>query len=131
MKTLNARRMSPQNKSPELAHDAAQPRQLLSLSPLPPSQRTIQARSPGDAEDAAMQVEDGTYRERDAIKALPPSFRFQRSHIDGEPVLHIGLHQPVVGFVYLFNRNNFDIGRYVMCSAKLQHLLCLGDPANR
>lgn len=113
------------------AHDVA--RSANTYRPLPCRRRGEQFGTVAwcFAEDAAIQDEDGTYRWRDAIKALPPSFRFQRSHIDGEPVLHIGLHQPAVGFVYLLNRNNFDIGRNVMCSAKLQHLLCLGDPANR
>src|SRR6266542_2965494 len=40
----------------------------------------------------------------------PCSLRFQRLHVDGETVLHIGLEQPLVGFVDLLNRNDFNIG---------------------
>ena len=35
---------------------------------------------------------------------------FERSHIDREAVLHIGLEQSLVGFVDLLDRDDFDIG---------------------
>ena len=40
--------------------------------------------------------------------------RLERSHIDGEAVLDIGLEQSVVGVVNLLDRNDFDIGSEVM-----------------
>ena len=58
------------------------------------------------------------------------SFRFERSHIDGEAVLYIGLEESVVGFVDLLYGNEFDIGGDVVCSAKVEHLLCLRDTAD-
>src|SRR5208337_579758 len=56
--------------------------------------------------------------------------RFERSHIDREAVLHIGLEQSFVGFVDLFDRDDFDIGGDVMCAAEIEHLLGLGDAAD-
>src|SRR5207249_487721 len=44
--------------------------------------------------------------------------------------LHIGLEQPLVGFVDLLNRNDFHIGVDVVFAAKVEHLLCFGDAAN-
>src|SRR5437879_6030832 len=55
---------------------------------------------------------------------------FERSHINGEAVLHIGLEQSLVAFVDLLDRDDFDIGGDVMCAAKVEHLLGLGDTAN-
>ena len=57
--------------------------------------------------------------------------RFQRSHIDGEAILHVGLEQPLVGFIDLLDGNDFDIGSDVVCAAKVEHLLGLGDTADR
>ncbi len=57
-------------------------------------------------------------------------FRFERSHIDREAVLHIGLEQSVVGFVDLLDGDHFNIGSDVMGSAKIEHLLGFGDTAN-
>jgi hypothetical protein len=56
--------------------------------------------------------------------------RFERSHIDGEAVLHIGLEQSVVGLVDFLDRDDFDIGGDVMGPAKVEHLLGFGDTAN-
>ena len=56
--------------------------------------------------------------------------RFERSHIDGEAVLHIGLEESVVGLVDLLDRDDFDIGSDVMGPAKFEHLLGFGDTAN-
>src|SRR5438477_6671306 len=56
--------------------------------------------------------------------------RFQRSHVDGKPVLHIGLEQSFVGFVDLLDRNDLDIGGDVIFAAKVEHLLGFGDAAN-
>jgi hypothetical protein len=36
--------------------------------------------------------------------------RFERRHIHGESVLHIGLDQYLVGFVDLLDRDDFHIG---------------------
>ena len=56
--------------------------------------------------------------------------RFERSHIDGETVLHIRLEQSVVGFVGFLDGDDFDIGSDVMGPAKIEHLLGFGDTAN-
>ena len=56
--------------------------------------------------------------------------RFERSHIDGEAVLHIGLEHSLVGFVDLLDGDDFDIGSDAMCAAKIEHLLGLGDTAD-
>src|SRR5580765_1301132 len=58
------------------------------------------------------------------------SFRLKGSHIDGEPILHIGLQQSLVSFVDFLDWNNFDVGRDVMFAAKVEHLLGFGDAAN-
>src|SRR6266542_3866865 len=50
----------------------------------------------------------------------PCSLRFQRLHVDGETVLHIGLEQPLVGFVDLLNRNDFNIGGDVVFAANIE-----------
>jgi hypothetical protein len=55
---------------------------------------------------------------------------FERSHIDREAVLHIGLEQSLVGLVDLLDGDDFDIGGDVMCPAKVEHLLGLGDTAD-
>ena len=57
-------------------------------------------------------------------------FRFERSHVDGEAVLHIRLEKSLVGFVRLLDGNDFDIGGDIMFAAKIEHLLGLGDPAD-
>ena len=49
------------------------------------------------------------------------------SHVDGEPVLHIRLHQSLVGLVDLLDGNHFDIGSDVVRAAKVEHLLGLRD----
>ena len=56
--------------------------------------------------------------------------RFERSHVDREAVLHIGLEQSVVGLVDLLDWDDFDIGSDVMGPAKIEHLLGFGDTAN-
>src|SRR5208337_66853 len=56
--------------------------------------------------------------------------RFERSHIDGEAVLHIGLEKSLVGFIDLLDGDDFDIGGDVMCAAEIEHLLGLGDAAD-
>src|SRR5436190_15952539 len=58
------------------------------------------------------------------------SLRFERSHVDGKAILHVGLEQSLVGFVYFLNWNDFDVGRDVMLAAKIEHLLGLGDAAD-
>lgn len=57
--------------------------------------------------------------------------RLERSHVDREAVLHIGLEQSVVGFVDLLNRDDLDIGGDVVFAAKIQHLLSLENTADR
>src|SRR6266853_2171352 len=61
----------------------------------------------------------------------PCSLRFQRSHVDREPILHIGFKQSLVSFVHFLNWDHFDIGGDVVCAAKIEHLLRLGDSPNR
>ena len=56
--------------------------------------------------------------------------RFERSHIDGEAVLRIGLEQSVVDFVDLLDGDDFNIGGDVMGTAKVEHLLGLVDAGN-
>jgi hypothetical protein len=57
-------------------------------------------------------------------------FRFERSHVDRKPVLHIRLEQSLVGFVHLLDRDDFDIGSDIMLAAKVEHLLRFGDAAD-
>src|SRR5215510_2000799 len=64
------------------------------------------------------------------VSARAVSLRCERSHIDGEAVLHIGLEKSVVGFVHLLNGDDFDIGRDVMGPTKVEHLLGLADAAD-
>ena len=52
----------------------------------------------------------------------------ERSHVDGEAVLHIGPEQSLVGFVDLLDGDDFDIGGDVVCAAKVKHLLRLAMP---
>src|SRR5580698_1081516 len=54
----------------------------------------------------------------------------QRSHVDREAVLHIRLHQPLVGLIHLLNRNHLNVRGNVVVSAEIQHLLCLRDTTN-
>src|SRR5712692_355505 len=58
-------------------------------------------------------------------------FGFERSHVDGEAVLHIGLEQSLVSFVDLLNRDDFNIRGDVVLSAEIEHLLGFKDTANR
>src|SRR5208283_2038321 len=56
-----------------------------------------------------------------------PLFRFERSHVDREAVLHVRLHQPLISFVDLLNRNDFDVGDNVVLRAEVEHLLSFRD----
>src|SRR5271166_4859281 len=56
--------------------------------------------------------------------------RFQRGHVDREPVLHIRFEHSLVGFVDLLDRDDFHIGGNVVLSAEIEHLLSFADPAN-
>ena len=58
------------------------------------------------------------------------SLRFQRRHVDGEAVLHVGLEQSLVGFVDLLDRDDFDVGGDVVLAAEVEHLLGLRDAAD-
>ena len=49
--------------------------------------------------------------------------RFEGSHVDGEAVLHIGLEQPLVGFIDLLDWNDLDVGGDVVCATEVEHLL--------
>jgi len=55
---------------------------------------------------------------------------FERSHVNREAVLHIGLEQSLVGFVDLLDRDDFNIGGDVVLTAKIEHLLSFGDAAD-
>ena len=46
----------------------------------------------------------------------------QRSHIDREAVLHIGLEQSLVGFVDFLDGDDFDIGGDVISPTEVEHL---------
>jgi hypothetical protein len=65
-----------------------------------------------------------------ATRHGPCSFRFERSHIDGEAILHIGLEQSLIGFVNFMDGDDFDIGGDVVCAAKVEHVLSFGDAAD-
>src|SRR5580658_2803859 len=67
---------------------------------------------------------------RTGLPACPILLGFERSHINGEAILHIGLEQSLIGLVDLLDRDDFDIRGDVMCAAKVQHLLGLGDAAD-
>ena len=54
-------------------------------------------------------------------------FRFERGHVDGEAVLHVGLDQSLVGFVDFLDGNDFDVGGDVVLAAEVEHLLGFGD----
>src|SRR6266545_7317507 len=65
------------------------------------------------------------------LRATPGwRLRFERSHINGEAVLHVGPEQSLVGFVDLLDGDDFDVGSDVMFAAKVEHLLGLGDTAD-
>ena len=56
--------------------------------------------------------------------------RAQRSHVDREAVFHVALEHPLVGFVDLLDRDDFDVGSDVVLAAEVEHLLRLGDAAD-
>src|ERR1035441_6724313 len=56
--------------------------------------------------------------------------RSERSHVDAETVLHVRLHQSLIGLVDLLDGNHFDIGRNIMRAAEIEHLLGLRDAAD-
>ena len=66
------------------------------------------------------------YRRCSLIRLL----RFQRGHVDREPVLHIRLKQSVVSFVDFLDRYDFHIGCDVVLPAEIEHFLGLPDTAN-
>lgn len=55
----------------------------------------------------------------------------QRCHVDHETIFHIALQQPFVGFIDFLDRDLFDIGRYPVLAAEIQHLLCLLHAADQ
>src|SRR5262249_58902745 len=55
------------------------------------------------------------------------SLRFKRSHVDGEPILHIGLEQSLVSFVNFLDRDHFHIRGDIIRAAKVEHLLRFTD----
>ena len=56
--------------------------------------------------------------------------RFERSHIDGEAVLHIRLEQPLISFVDLLDGDDFDVSGYIVFAAEVGHLLGFGEAAD-
>ena len=56
--------------------------------------------------------------------------RFEGCHVDAEAVLHIGLDQPLVGFVDLLDRDDFDVGSDIVLAAEAEHFLRLGNAAD-
>ena len=67
---------------------------------------------------------------RHAVPEWRGLLRFQRSHIDGEAILHIGLEHSFVGFVNLLDGDNLDIRGDVVRAAEVKHLLRLGNAAD-
>ena len=65
-----------------------------------------------------------------SVTRVPLLLTFERSHVDGEAVLHIRLEQSLVGFVDLLDRDDFNIGGDVVLAAKIEHLLSFGDAAD-
>jgi len=61
----------------------------------------------------------------------PLLLALKRSHINREAVLHIRPQQPLVSFVDLLDRDHFNIRGNPMRPAKIEHLLSLGDAADR
>lgn len=57
-------------------------------------------------------------------------YLFQRSHINGEAILYIGLGQSLVSFVDLVDWDDFYIGSDVIFAAKVKHLLRFGNTAD-
>src|SRR3954451_17285141 len=56
--------------------------------------------------------------------------RFERRHVDREAVLHIGLDQPLVGFIDLLDRDHLDVGGDIVLAAKVEHPLRLRQAAD-
>src|SRR5271170_1404654 len=54
----------------------------------------------------------------------------ERSHIDREAILHVGLEQTLVGFIDLLDGDDFDVRDDVVLPAEVEHLLSLGDAPN-
>ena len=51
--------------------------------------------------------------------------------VEHEPRLRVGvLQQQLPGLVDVLGRNDLDVGREPMGGAEVEHLLCLGDPAD-
>src|SRR6266576_2095456 len=67
---------------------------------------------------------------RDAKVLIHTLLTFERSHIDREAVLHIGLEQSLVSLVDLLDWDDFDISGYVVLPAEIEHLVGFGDAAN-
>src|SRR5579859_7248781 len=55
---------------------------------------------------------------------------FERSHVDGEAVLHIRLEQSLVSFVDFLDGDDFDVGGNVVLAAEVEHLLGFGNTAD-
>src|SRR5262245_41315489 len=53
-----------------------------------------------------------TYSKSGTLRGL------ERSHVDGEAVLHIGLEQPLVSFVDILHGDDFDVGGVVVLVAE-------------
>src|SRR5687767_2980182 len=56
--------------------------------------------------------------------------RLQRSHVDREAILHIGLRHPLISFIDLLNRDDFHIRRDVVLAREIEHLLSFRDAAD-
>ncbi len=52
---------------------------------------------------------------------------FEGGHVDGEAVLHIGLEQPLVGFVDFLDGDDLNVGGDVVLAAEIEHLLSFGE----
>ena len=55
---------------------------------------------------------------------------FEGRHINREAVLYIGSDQPLIGFLDFLHRNHFHVGRAIVFTAEIEHLLSLGDAAD-
>ena len=61
---------------------------------------------------------------------VEPSLQYERSHIDGEAVLHIGLHHSLPGFFDFLDGDGLDAGGNFVLTAEVEHLPGFIDAAD-
>jgi len=65
-----------------------------------------------------------TFHNRCINPPIEALLRSQRGHIDREPVLHIALEKPLIGFVHLLNRNHLHIA-VMLCWPQKSSISCV------